>query len=51
MYVALKKNGIPAKMMQYQGMAHGIIGSWNQVHRMLNERAWLDRWVKGKGVS
>ena len=52
MYVALKKNGVPAKMIQYQGMAHGIIGSWNQVHRMLNERAWLDRWLKGgPGVS
>lgn len=52
MYVALKKNGVPAKMIQYQGMAHGIVGSWNQVHRMLNERAWLDRWLKGgPGVS
>jgi dipeptidyl aminopeptidase/acylaminoacyl peptidase len=50
MYVALKKNGIPAKMIQYAGMAHGITGSWNQVHRMLNEMRWLDRYVKGVGV-
>lgn len=47
MYVALKKNGVPAKMIQYANMPHGITGSWNVVHRMLNEREWLDRWVKG----
>jgi dipeptidyl aminopeptidase/acylaminoacyl peptidase len=47
MYVALKKNGVPAKMIQYAGMPHSISGSWNVVHRMLNERAWLDRYLKG----
>ena len=26
MYVALKKNGVPAKMIQYAGMPHGICG-------------------------
>ena len=46
MYVALKKNGVPAKMIQYAGMAHGISGSWNQVHRMLNELKWLDKYLK-----
>jgi dipeptidyl aminopeptidase/acylaminoacyl peptidase len=46
MYVALKKNGVPAKMIQYQGMAHGITGSWNIVHRLLNERQWLDMYLK-----
>jgi len=47
MYVALKKNGVAAQMIQYAGMPHGITGSWNVVHRMLNERRWLDRWLKG----
>ncbi len=47
MYVALKKNGVPTKMIQYAGMAHGIVGSWNQVHRAMNELKWLDRWMKG----
>jgi len=51
MFVALKKNGVPTKMIQYEGMSHGIIGSWNQIHRMLNERHWLDQYVKGAGVS
>jgi dipeptidyl aminopeptidase/acylaminoacyl peptidase len=46
MFVALKKNGVPAQMIQYAGMYHGITGSWNQVHRMLSERGWLDRWVR-----
>lgn len=51
MFVALKKNGVPTKMIQYQGMAHGINGSWNQVHRMLNELRWLDTYLKStKGV-
>ena len=48
MYVALKKNGIPAKMIRYDGQPHSIGGSWNQVHRMLNERWWLDRYLKTK---
>jgi len=46
MYFALKKNGVPAKIIQYAGQPHGIAGHWNQVHRMLNERAWLDRYLK-----
>jgi len=24
----------------------GIAGHWNQVHRMLHERAWLDKYLK-----
>ncbi len=47
MYVALKKNGVPARMIQYADQPHAIGGSWNQVHRMLNERQWLDQWLKG----
>ena len=41
MFVALKKNGVTAKMIQYKDMPHSISGSWNVVHRMLNERQWL----------
>lgn len=49
MFVALKKNGIPAKVIQYAGQPHGIAGSWNNVHRMLNELHWLDRYLKPAG--
>jgi dipeptidyl aminopeptidase/acylaminoacyl peptidase len=45
-FVALKKNGVPAKVIQYQGMPHSISGSWNNVHRMLNELHWLDTYLK-----
>src|SRR6185436_14116929 len=50
-YVALKKLGVPAKVIQYAGMPHGISGSWNQVHRMLNELRWLDTYLKPGKVS
>jgi dipeptidyl aminopeptidase/acylaminoacyl peptidase len=48
MFVALKKLGVPTKMIQYAGMAHGINGSWNNVHRMLNELRWIDTYLKGR---
>jgi len=51
MFVALKKNGVPAKVIQYANMPHSISGSWNQIHRMLNELRWLDRYLKPGKVS
>jgi dipeptidyl aminopeptidase/acylaminoacyl peptidase len=50
LYVAIKKQGVPARMIQYANQPHGIAGSWNNVHRMLNERAWFDKYVKGISV-
>jgi dipeptidyl aminopeptidase/acylaminoacyl peptidase len=51
MFVALKKNGVPAAIIQYKDMPHSISGSWNQVHRMLHERQWLDQWLKPPAVA
>jgi dipeptidyl aminopeptidase/acylaminoacyl peptidase len=51
LYVAIKKNGVPAKMIQYAGQSHGIAGSWNNVHRMINERQWMDHYLKGTGAE
>ena len=51
MFVALKKNGVPAKVIQYANMPHSISGSWNQIHRMLNELRWLDKYLKPGKVS
>jgi len=48
MFVALKKLGVPTKMIQYAGMPHGISGSWNNVHRMMNELRWIDTYLKGR---
>jgi dipeptidyl aminopeptidase/acylaminoacyl peptidase len=45
MFVALRKNGVPAKVIQYAGQPHGIAGAWNNVHRMLNELRWLNTWL------
>jgi dipeptidyl aminopeptidase/acylaminoacyl peptidase len=46
MYFALKRRGIPAKMIIYEGMPHGISGHWNNVHRMLNELRWWETYLK-----
>ena len=46
MYFALKKNGVPSKMIQYAGQSHGISGHWNNVHRIINELKWWDKYLK-----
>jgi dipeptidyl aminopeptidase/acylaminoacyl peptidase len=46
MYVALKKNGVPAKVIQYAGQSHGIRGHWNNVHRAIEELAWWETHLK-----
>jgi dipeptidyl aminopeptidase/acylaminoacyl peptidase len=46
MYFALRRRGIPAKMIQYAGQPHGIAGHWNNVHRMLNELKWWNTYLK-----
>jgi dipeptidyl aminopeptidase/acylaminoacyl peptidase len=46
MYFALRRQGVPAKMIQYAGQPHGISGHWNNVHRMLSELKWFDTYLK-----
>ena len=46
MYFALRRRGVPAKMIRYDGQPHGISGHWNNVHRMLNELRWFDQYLK-----
>jgi dipeptidyl aminopeptidase/acylaminoacyl peptidase len=46
MYFALRRQGVPAKMIAYAGQPHGISGHWNNVHRMLNELRWIDQYLK-----
>jgi len=48
MYFALKRRGIPARMIQYAGQPHGIGGHWNNVHRMLNELKWWNTYLEGE---
>ncbi len=51
MYFAVRRQGVPAKMIQYAGQPHGISGHWNNVHRMLNELKWIDAYVKNGAAS
>jgi dipeptidyl aminopeptidase/acylaminoacyl peptidase len=47
MYFALKRRGVPAKMIRYADQPHGIGGNWNNVHRMINELQWWEKYLKG----
>jgi dipeptidyl aminopeptidase/acylaminoacyl peptidase len=51
MYFAIRRQGVPAKMIQYAGQPHGISGHWNNVHRMLNELKWFDMYIKNPTAS
>ncbi len=46
MYFALKRRGVTAKMIRYANQPHGIGGNWNNVHRMINELAWWEKYLK-----
>jgi dipeptidyl aminopeptidase/acylaminoacyl peptidase len=46
LYTALKKQGVPAKLIIYEGMPHGIRGHWNNVHRAANELRWWETHLK-----
>jgi dipeptidyl aminopeptidase/acylaminoacyl peptidase len=46
MYFALRRRGVPAKMIMYKDQPHGIRGHWNNVHRMLSELAWWEQYLK-----
>ena len=46
MYFALKRRGVPAKMIQYAGQPHGIAGHWNNIHRILSELDWWKKYMR-----
>ncbi len=46
LYTSLKKQRVPTRLIIYEGMAHGIRGHWNGVHRMLNELGWWEQYLK-----
>lgn len=51
MYFALRRQGVPARMIQYAGQPHGISGHWNNVHRMINELGCINNYVKQTRTS
>jgi dipeptidyl aminopeptidase/acylaminoacyl peptidase len=46
LYTALKKQGVPTKLIIYEGMPHSISGHWNQVHRAMHELRWWETYLK-----
>lgn len=46
LYTSLKKQGVPAEIIIYEGQFHGIRGHWNNVHRMMNELRWWETYLK-----
>lgn len=51
LYTSLKKQGVPAKLIVYEGMAHSIRGHWNEVHRMMHELDWWETYLNARRPS
>jgi dipeptidyl aminopeptidase/acylaminoacyl peptidase len=46
MYFALRRNDVPAKMIKYADVYHGGWGHWNNVHRIIHELKWFNKYLK-----
>ena len=46
MYFALKKQRRAGEDDPVRRQPHGIAGTWNNIHRMLNELQWFDMYLK-----
>ncbi|HTN14094.1 MAG TPA: S9 family peptidase [Sphingomonadaceae bacterium] len=46
MYLALKAHGVPTRLIVYPGENHGLSVPSYLVHRMSNDIAWYDKWLK-----
>ena len=51
MYVALQKQGVPARMIRYPDSYHGGWTPWRYLHRLYSTLQWWDRWLGDKPVS
>ena len=51
MYVALQKQGVPARMVRYPESYHGGWTPWRYLHRLYSTLQWWDRWLGEKPVS
>jgi dipeptidyl aminopeptidase/acylaminoacyl peptidase len=49
LHMALKKLGVPTELFVYPGQSHGIPDARNQLLKSVAEKAWMDKWVLGKG--
>ncbi len=46
MYLALKAHGVPTRLVVYPGENHGLSVPSYLIHRMRNNIAWYDEWLK-----
>ncbi len=51
MYVALQKQGVPARMIRYPDSYHGGWTPWRYLHRLYSTMQWWDRWLGDKPAS
>lgn len=49
LHMALKKLGVPTEFFVYPGTSHGIPDPRNQLVKSVAEKAWMDKWILGKG--
>lgn len=49
LHMALKKLGVPTEFFVYPGASHGIPDPRNQLLKSVAEKAWMDKWILGKG--
>ncbi|MDH3223125.1 MAG: S9 family peptidase [Gemmatimonadota bacterium] len=51
MYVALRKQQVPAKFIRYPDSYHGGWTPWRYLHRVLSTVHWMDQWLGASPVS
>ena len=51
MYVALKKQGVPAKMIRYPDSSHGGWTPWRYLHRLYSTFEWWEEWLGETPIS
>ncbi|MYG20359.1 MAG: S9 family peptidase, partial [Gemmatimonadales bacterium] len=51
MYVALRKQQVPAKFVRYPDSYHGGWTPWRMVHRMWVQLEWWEQWLRPSATS
>jgi dipeptidyl aminopeptidase/acylaminoacyl peptidase len=51
MYTALRKQGVPARMIRYPQSYHGGWTPWRTLHRYWVSQQWWERWLKSPPAS
>jgi dipeptidyl aminopeptidase/acylaminoacyl peptidase len=51
MYTALRKQGVPARMIRYPDSYHGGWTHWRYLHRLYSTLEWWGRWLGEKPIS